>query len=345
MTGNEVMYLVYLVPVVMIAFCVFWVIRNIRMGFGKIKIGLTIVESVFVVALSFFLVYVVLNHVNEGADIVKNAHPSSIADITYGQAIDSYCTETSWSRFKNDKEEQIVEANGKAVYKNEESDIKIQFLLEETIPTTGDLSGNFKVRFIGFNDQDSINRDEMINVLYTMFQKYAQENGIALDESAKDGILQSGVQDKSSESPQITEEPEEEESYTEEDAETDSQFETNTETESENDDFYINQVKEAIATGYTTEMTYGDAFDYFFTNPNWAVASDGENIYVKFSGGFVLNQEDCQADIIFEIVNDEPTAYNMTYDHIIQDTDEWLDLRKTVFDSYEEELNNGQSEY
>lgn len=338
MTGNEVMYLVYLVPVVMIAFCVFWVIRNIRMGFGKIKIGLTIVESVFVVALSFFLVYVVLNHVNEGADIVKNAHPSSIADITYGQAIDSYCTETSWSRFKNDKEEQIVEANGKAVYKNEESDIKIQFLLEETIPTTGDLSGNFKVRFIGFNDQDSINRDEMINVLYTMFQKYAQENGIALDESAKDGILQSGSQDKSSESPQITEEPEEEESYTEEDAETEY------ETESESDESCVEQIKGASPSDYTTEMTYGDAFDSFFKNPVWEPYGDNNDM-VEFTGTFLIDGEECEADIVFEIENGQFDATSLACNRVDQSYDEWKSLRKTVFDSYEEELNNGQSEY
>lgn len=338
MTGNEVMYLVYLVPVVMIAFCIFWVIRNIRMGFGKIKIGLTIVESVIVVALSFFLVYVVLNHVNEGADIVKNAHPSSIADITYGQAIDSYCTETSWSRFKNDKEEQIVEANGKAVYKNEESDIKIQFLLEETIPTTGDLSGNFEVSFIGFNDQDSIDGDEMINVLYTMFQKYAQENGIALDESAKDGILQSGVQDKSSESSQITEEPEEEESYTEEDAETEY------ETESESDESCVEQIKGASPSDYTTEMTYGDAFDSFFKNPVWEPYGDNNDM-VEFTGTFLIDGEECEADIVFEIENGQFDATSLAYNRVDQSYDEWKSLRKTVFDSYEEELNNGQSEY
>ena len=338
MTGNEVMYLVYLVPVVMIAFCVFWVIRNIRMGFGKIKIGLTIVESVIVVALSFFLVYVVLNHVNEGADIVKNAHPSSIADITYGQAIDSYCTETSWSRFKNDKEEQIVEANGKAVYKNEESDIKIQFLLEETIPTTGDLSGNFEVSFIGFNDQDSIDGDEMINVLYTMFQKYAQENGIALDESAKDGILQSWVQDKSSESPQITEEPEEEESYTEEDAETEY------ETESESDESCVEQIKGSSPSDYTTEMTYGDAFDSFFKNPVWEPYGDNNDM-VEFTGTFLIDGEECEVDIVFEIENGQFDATSLAYNRVDQSYDEWKSLRKTVFDSYEEELNNGQSEY
>lgn len=345
MTGNQIMYLVYLVPVVMIAFGIFWVIRTIRMGRGKIKIGLTIVECVVGIALSFLLVNVILQRNNEGADIVKNAHPSSISTITYGQAIDAYCTDTSWSMFKVDGEteeqqETVVEVNGKAVYENKESDIKIQFTMSET---SRKLDGNFYVNHIGL-DGKSLSQENKINFLYLMFQKYASEKGISLDEeTAKAGILASqtgseSIQENSSQSSteEAAEETPETSSY-EGEAEGDAQ--------TEGVESCVEQIKGATPSDYTTEMTFGDAFASFFKNATWSAYGD-DGTMVEFTGIFILDGEECQADIIFTI--EEDGSFDMstlTCDGEERNYEDWLDLRKTVFDNYEEVLNSGESEY
>ena len=346
MTGNQIMYLVYLVPVVMIAFGIFWVIRTIRMGRGKIKVGLTIVECVVGIALSFLLVNVILQRNNEGADIVKNAHPSSISTITYGQAIDAYCTDTSWSMFKADgkteeQQETVVEVNGKAVYENKESDIKIQFIMSET---SGKLDGNFYVKHVGLDGQESMGNEERINLLYLMFQNYASKNGISLDEeTAKAGILtsQSGsesIQENSSQSSteDATEETPEE-SSSEGEAEGDGQ--------TEGAESCVEQIKGAMPSDYTTEMTFGDAFASFFKNATWSAYGD-DGTMVEFTGIFILDGEECQADIIFTIEEDGSFDMStMTCDGEERSYEDWLDLRKTVFDNYEGVLNGGESGY
>lgn len=342
MTG-KMMYLLWLIPVLMTAFCVFWVIRNIRMGRGKIRIGLLILESVAVIVGTCFLVSMCFSRTSEGTDVVKKAYPSSIPTITYGQAIDSYCADTSWIRFTSDKGDDVVQVTGTVLYHDKDTDMRIQFLVNKS-GTSDELDGSCTVEFVGLDGATNSSQEEMTEYLYLMFQNYASKNGISLDEeTAKAGILtsQSGnksIQENSSQSSteEASEETPETSSY---------EGETEGDAQTEGVESCVEQIKGATPSDYSTEMTFGDAFASFFKNATWSAYGD-DGTMVEFTGIFILDGEECQADIIFTIEEDGSFDMStMTCDGEERNYEDWLDLRKTVFDNYEEVLNSGESGY
>ena len=123
---------------------------------------------------------------------IKNAHPSSISNITYGQVIDYCCKDVSWSyASKKDKAPYgyTVQADGK--YKEEGSDITLQFFYNEDFEVTHiEEETPFRVSWIGKDENAEVTSDETEQTLFAMFQKYGKANGISVDESMMDGILQ-----------------------------------------------------------------------------------------------------------------------------------------------------------
>ena len=151
------------------------------------KIGGTVVS----VAIAAFIVSIVSNNLVGATSAIRDAYPSSIPNITYGEAIDNFCGNVRWTTLKSEQETIYVQATGSCFYNGVEQDITIQF------ETTGIASNDsvkkgdpFRVSWIGFGEEKRT-YDEMTEFLYTMFESYANKNGLDLEEYQKDGILMS----------------------------------------------------------------------------------------------------------------------------------------------------------
>ncbi len=124
----------------------------------------------------------------------------------------------------------------------------------------------------------------MKEILYTMFQKYASQNGITLDETQKEDILYN----------QAYKEKYKKNSskrgygYTRGDRGTNSGRRINGDGESSNDeDYYVSLIKESSPEAYP-DYTYGVVFDNYFSNPNWGYAEIDKQKIVDFTGGCTM---------------------------------------------------------
>lgn len=153
----------------------------------------TIVVSIALAALCFCGGAAMGDAQDQFGDYVKGNYPSSISDITYGQAIESVCENLEWSnvtREYNTGGGNIVQMDADCVYQEEERKITIQFrygqefsLIDENTP--------FEISFVGFDDSAETSVSDMQEIIYSMFEVYASEHQMTIDESAKDGILYS----------------------------------------------------------------------------------------------------------------------------------------------------------
>ena len=150
-----------------------------------------IAGTVVSVAIAAFIVSIVSNNLVGATSAIRDAYPSSIPNITYGEAIDNFCGNVRWTTLKSEQETIYVQATGSCFYNGVEQDITIQF------ETTGIASNDsvkkgdpFRVSWIGFGEEKRT-YDEMTEFLYTMFESYANKNGLDLEEYQKDGILMS----------------------------------------------------------------------------------------------------------------------------------------------------------
>lgn len=150
-----------------------------------------IAGTVVSVVVAAFIVSVISNNLVGATSAIRDAYPSSIPNITYGEAIDNFCGNVRWTTLKSEQETIYVQATGSCFYNGVEQDITIQF------ETTGIASNDsvkkgdpFRVSWIGFGEEKRT-YDEMTEFLYTMFESYANKNGLDLEEYQKDGILMS----------------------------------------------------------------------------------------------------------------------------------------------------------
>ena len=98
---------------------------------------------------------------------------------------------------------------------------------------------------------------------------------------------------------------------------------------------YVTMVKEA--TNSTYGITYGDAFDSFFSDPEWDYfkASTGEHV-VEFEGGFLYDGAPATATIQFVLDMEEGTltVYHLSINGVDQSKLMLSALVKKVFESY-----------
>ena len=101
------------------------------------------------------------------------------------------------------------------------------------------------------------------------------------------------------------------------------------------DDDYIDMIKDAENSTYG--ITYGDAFDSFFTDPTWSYfeATTGEDV-VEFEGGLLYNDEPVTALVQFILYVDEGTfeVYYLSLDGEDQDDLMLEALIEKVFEEY-----------
>ena len=149
------------------------------------KIGGTVVS----VAIAAFIVSIVSNNLVGATSAIRDAYPSSIPNITYGEAIDNFCGNVRWTTLKSEQETIYVQATGSCFYNGVEQDITIQFETAGIASNDSVKEGApFRVSWIGFGEEKRT-YDEMTEFLYTMFESYANDKGLDLEEYQKDGIL------------------------------------------------------------------------------------------------------------------------------------------------------------
>ena len=149
------------------------------------KIGGTVVS----VAIAAFIVSIVSNNLVGATSAIRDAYPSSIPNITYGEAIDNFCGNVRWTTLKSEQETIYVQATGSCFYDGVEQDITIQFETAGIASNDSVKKGDpFRVSWIGFGEEKRT-YDEMTEFLYAMFESYANDKGLDLEEYQKDGIL------------------------------------------------------------------------------------------------------------------------------------------------------------
>ena len=51
-------------------------------------------------------------------------------DISYGEALEEFCSDTFWKAFFSENENEVVEFNGECYYRGKEEKIEIQLILK-----------------------------------------------------------------------------------------------------------------------------------------------------------------------------------------------------------------------
>lgn len=86
---------------------------------------------------------------NELPDSRRDLVQTSLIDkedaVTYGEGLNTCCTDISWIAFTSEDKKEVVDFTGKTVYKGMEQDIHIQFLVNE-------MNQTYKISYFAFND-------------------------------------------------------------------------------------------------------------------------------------------------------------------------------------------------
>lgn len=332
-------WLLRFLPVGFAIFGVLFVRHRIKLNYSTFRIITTIVESIIVTIIACAIPIFYEKTTNDLSSDTMISAPASIPNITYGQAIEAACTDVNWGYFNSfsnkDGQHLIVEVNAKYTYRDVENDITIQFNYPDSYAPISDIDVNspMEVSFLGFGKSKEEQESTMKEILFTMFQKYASQNGITLDETQKEDILynqaykekyKKNSSKEATATPEVTEEP------TSEDATTSSEDST----QKKDEDYYVQLIKTATPTDYL-DKTYGEAFDDFFNNPHWAyVEMDGEQI-IDFTGQCTYDGEDVNCEIMFKLDMQEGTFEVKYYefDGNEQDLNDWPSILNTIFTS------------
>lgn len=152
-----------------------------------------IIASVFSAVLFFAGANGLSSELNRTGDYVKEKHPISIDNITYGQAIDAFCSNIKWSRVASeytDGGSDVVQMDAECEYNGDKRKIVMQIHFERDVAVINE-DTPFEIDFIGLDDAEETSIEDMEDILYEMFLSYASDHEISLDESVKYGILYS----------------------------------------------------------------------------------------------------------------------------------------------------------
>ena len=69
-------------------------------------------------------------------------------------------------------------------------------------------------------------------------------------------------------------------------------------------DMNIDKVKNGYFESYSSTVSVGEAFDEFFSNPEWTFYDENGKEYVLFTGGCFFGEKSAEVRIVFEIEGD-----------------------------------------
>lgn len=96
---------------------------------------------------------------------VKNGHPESYPDVTFGDAFEQFFGAPTWKYFESDDGMDVVEFTGYCTYQDAEVKARLQFILND--------DGTFSTGALSFND---VPQSQLITaaMLENAFEQYAQ---------------------------------------------------------------------------------------------------------------------------------------------------------------------------
>lgn len=139
---------------------------------------------------------------------VKNGYPVAYPSITYGQAFDEFFSSPTWTYFKADSGEDVVEFTGGCVYNDAEVKVRLQFILSED-------GKSFSQGALNFNN---VPQSDLITsiMICRAFEDYAENHQVTVDDYKNENIMGEGThtqiasqQDGTPEPATFSEEPEE----------------------------------------------------------------------------------------------------------------------------------------
>lgn len=128
-------------------------------------------------------------------EFIMASHPSGIHSITYGQVLDELCINMEWSfNYREYNDKNFVQLDADCRYGGKWRKITIQFAFDkEDIQIDEDMPFEvnipFEIAFLGFDGEDETSLAEMREIVYGMFEYYADKHHIDLDRSVKNKIL------------------------------------------------------------------------------------------------------------------------------------------------------------
>ena len=105
---------------------------------------------------------------------VKNGHPSSYPQCSYGDVFDNFFGSPTWTYFESTTGEDVVEFTGYCMYQDVEVKARLQFILDEGGDT-------FSAGALSFNDVPQANL-VTISLLDKAFEEYMDAYGISADQ-------------------------------------------------------------------------------------------------------------------------------------------------------------------
>jgi CO dehydrogenase/acetyl-CoA synthase epsilon subunit len=87
---------------------------------------------------------------NKFISLVKNGHPTSYPNLTYGKAFENFFTSPTWKYFKSNTREDVVEFTGYCNYQEVKVKADLQFILNVD-------TGKITVGALSINDVPQVN--------------------------------------------------------------------------------------------------------------------------------------------------------------------------------------------
>lgn len=301
---------IILVAVISMILCIIKIIKGKRNGKGIFYYIKNILGTCITVLFCIMFFYFSRKQMDVFGEYILQNYPSSIDFITYGDAINTVCDNIKWTTTTAEASENglaFVQMDADYDNNNTHHKIKIQFNYGLTDFVSVDESTPFSISFVGIDDAKETEISDMQDIIYDMFEAYASSHKMEVNTSMKGGILEAGEKSKAKSST----------------------------AENNLADNYIQAVKNGYPVSIP-DITYADAFNEFFENPQWGYlqSDDGQNI-VEFTGKCSYKNAKVEAKLQFIVLDDENFEQgNLTFNNIPQSDDECTEMIYNVFREY-----------
>lgn len=109
----------------------------------------------------------------ERIQFIQEMHLDHLPEISYGEALEDFCSETAWKAFPSKKHREIVEFNGQCFYQNEVTKVKIQFALNMD-------DSSCSISYLSLNGE-SMATDGIVDFFGKAFTDYGKNHGIMVE--------------------------------------------------------------------------------------------------------------------------------------------------------------------
>lgn len=109
----------------------------------------------------------------ERIQFIQEAHLDSLSEISYGEALEEFCTETKWNAFFSKQNNEIVEFSGRCEYQGRQEEIEMQFTVDME-------EESYQIIYLSLGEE-SQTKDETLDFLREIFTSYGENHGITVN--------------------------------------------------------------------------------------------------------------------------------------------------------------------